>query len=370
VWEGAKNSKTDTIVQGLAGRMCGYHKNLPLIFVPPPSLAELSGKVVKHSEIGRAIYEPAGATLLPRHATNLKKGEVASAAPNGKTACVPLRISWDGTQLEDVLRDPSEKGFYNTLRREGNGLLIRRGLALLEASDRYTREQKDEIRASARTNPTDPRTIHSVRHMVGKMEPATKAVYKQIIDSYASGTAPSCNLRSEGSGITYIIADRAFVGDVNLPGANERHVYVMFYTRAAGLADLTDRHLLSRMPVTTGRSVFSHDLSTFDRPVAAAGAVGIALEDIKTPEKLEARLRDYLTLWRTSSLVVSRSIVAPDSGCFKLSKTHYHYTSDKENDVKRMCARLETDFGLKKKQLDIKFARSGAHTFNLKSISW
>jgi hypothetical protein len=362
VWEGAKNSKTDTIVQGLAGRMCGYHTNTPLIFVPPPSLVELSGKVVKHSEIGRAIYEPAGATLLPRHATNLKKGAVAAAPADGKTACAPLRIEWDGRQIEDLEPGP---GLRRHMNEEALALLRRRGLPLLDASDRYTAAQKAEIRAAAMASPPRP-PLHG-RHYNGSSSDGCTSYYKQVLEGYASGTAPA-ELIDGCPIMTFVIVDSAFAR--KLPGASHRHLYVIFYTRAAGLKDLTDRHLLSRIPTTTDKCVFSHDLSTFDRAVAAAGAVGIALEDIKTPEKLEARLRDYLTLWRTSALVVSRSIVAPDAGCFKLSKTHYHYTSDKENDVKRMCARLETDFGLKKKQLEVKFARSGAHTFNLKSISW
>jgi len=373
VWEGAKNSKTDTIVQGLAGRMCGYHANLPMIFVPPPSLAELSGKVVTHSEIGRAIYEPAGTTLLPRHATNLKKSAVAAAPVDDKTACAPLRIEWDGRQIEDLEPGPGRRRHMN---EEALALLRRRGLALLDASDRYTAAQKAEIRrevdvtvdaeaAAAAAGRPGP-TLHG-RHYDGSSSDGCTSYYKQVLEGYASGTAPA-ELIDGCPIMTFVIVDSAFAR--KLPGSNHRHLYVIFYTRAGGLKDLSDRHLLSRMPATTGKSVFSHDLSTFDRAVAAAGAVGIALEDIKTPEKLEARLHEYLTLWRTSALVVSRSIVAPDAGCFKLSKTHYHYTSDTENDVKRMCARLETEFGLKKKQLDIKFARSAAHTFNLKSISW
>jgi hypothetical protein len=354
VWEGAKASKTDTIVQGLAGRMCGYHTCRPLIFVPASSMETCRDKVLTHSEIERAIYD-GPVTVIPRIATNLKKGVVASAPPHGRTACVPLRLEWDGSQLEDL------SGNLSHLKQEARELL-RRNLHEVAASEHYTDEQKAEICAKA-MNPAT--TLHG-RYMVASSSTSFVSFYKQILDGYKYGTATKEHV-ADFPDITYIIVETGFPG-LRLPGASTRHVYVIFYTESAGQKAAI--HLKSRISETTGKSIFSVDTSRFDRPIAAAGMVGIALEDIKTPAKLEARLRDYMTLWLTSALVVSREITAPDSGCFKLSKSHYHYNSDKDNDVRKICARLEVEFGLTAKQIVIKFARSGAKMFNIKSISW
>ena len=59
VWEGAKNSKTDALVQGLPGRMCGYELGeiKPLLFVPAAALKSHDDKVLKASEMDRAIME-------------------------------------------------------------------------------------------------------------------------------------------------------------------------------------------------------------------------------------------------------------------------------------------------------------------------
>lgn len=355
VWEGAKASKTDTIVQGLAGRMCGYHAESPLIFVQAAFLERIPNKTIKESEIERAFYGP---TMLPRKATNIKKGAVASAPTSGKTACVPLRIEWDGAQLEDLTGD------FNNLKKEARELFLRRGLALLDASEHYTTEQKAEIISAATSTET---TLHG-RHMVSTSSTPYVSFYKQILEGYKAGTASAEGV-TDCPEITYIIVEPGFPG-LALPGASERHVYVLFYTIAKGRLDRSDVDLGSRIPTTTGKSIFSLDTSRFDRPVAAAGAVGISLEDIKVPEKLELRLRDYLTLWQTSALVVSRSIVAPSGGSFNLSKRHYHYKASGDNDVERMCRRLEVEFGLTKNQLDVKYIRSGKDMFNLKSISW
>jgi hypothetical protein len=105
VWEGAKASKTDALVQGLVGRMCGYpfHEesnpsgygdDMPLIFVPQSALTRREDKVLKASELERAIMEYPVA--LPTMGTNLKKGHIAARPGNGTTECPPLRLTWDG----------------------------------------------------------------------------------------------------------------------------------------------------------------------------------------------------------------------------------------------------------------------------------
>jgi hypothetical protein len=370
VWEGAKNSKTDTIVQGLAGRMCGYHKVMPDIFVPPSCLAGLDKKVLTFSDIERAIYDRAplleedeGMPLVvPRHATHLKKGTVAAAPCDDKTACCPLQLAWEGTQLDAVLAE-GPVGRLNSLRRECSALFDRHR-TLLETSNRYTDAQKAEILEALDT--TDYKK-HSVRHMDATSAPAAVSFYKQILEAHKNGTAQA-ELVADCPAITYIVAEAGFLG-LTLPGANKKYVFVLFYTKAKGLADRSAVNLLSRVPKTDGKSIFSHDTSSFDKPVAAAGAVGIALEDIKVPGKMEARLRDYLVLQQTSALVVSREIVAAGGGCFKLSKTQYHFASKLDNGVEQICTRLQIEFGLK--AINVKYGRTdGAKDFNVKSISW
>ena len=70
VWEGANKSKTDVLVQGLVGRMCGYvfGTEKPTLYVPVTALVP--------DELGLVL-----AGDLPKTATNLR----ASAVTNGKS---------------------------------------------------------------------------------------------------------------------------------------------------------------------------------------------------------------------------------------------------------------------------------------------
>jgi len=70
VWEGASKSKTDALVQGLVGRMCGYQfgEQKPTLYVPVTALVP--------DELGLVLYGD-----LPKTATNLR----ASATTNGKS---------------------------------------------------------------------------------------------------------------------------------------------------------------------------------------------------------------------------------------------------------------------------------------------
>jgi hypothetical protein len=70
VWEGANKSKTDVLVQGLVGRMCGYAfgAEKPMLYVPVTALIP--------DELGQVLCGD-----LPKTATNLR----ASATTNGKS---------------------------------------------------------------------------------------------------------------------------------------------------------------------------------------------------------------------------------------------------------------------------------------------
>jgi hypothetical protein len=88
VWETSKAANTDTIVQSLFGRMCGYKGDgvydvpcgeKPLIFVPGRVLErQESNKIVVHSDLERYCdrSESGEVKLLPRFGTNIIPGRV------------------------------------------------------------------------------------------------------------------------------------------------------------------------------------------------------------------------------------------------------------------------------------------------------
>jgi len=357
-WEGSKKSNTDVLVQGLPGRMCGYYPKrngftrIPLIFVPGSALKTMDGCVVEHSEIERAIelYKTSG-KIIPRQVTTLKKSHVAQAPDDGKTQCSPLRLTWDGTQLEDLA------GRANHLKDEARELL-RRNLPLVMASDRYTSEQKAEICANAMSNDI---TLHG-RHYTGASSSASHSQYKQILEAYTNGTTPS-ELISDCPEITYIITEPGFSG-LRESGASYRHVYVVFFTKSPG--KFPQIHLQSRIPKTTGKSIYTVDPISVDRKIVAMGGVGFDETSIDTPNGFETSMRNYLTLWRSSPFVVLRSIQGMAKE-FSFSKTTFHWVSFSDNDVKHICKRLGLEFNI---TITPTWINGTPGSFCVKTISW
>jgi len=71
-FETAKKSRTDTVLQGLLGRVCGYSANSENIDV------YLSDKIQKTGELERYIQMTNGLAIIPKRATNLKGTGVVS----------------------------------------------------------------------------------------------------------------------------------------------------------------------------------------------------------------------------------------------------------------------------------------------------
>jgi hypothetical protein len=354
VWEGAKTSKTDSLVQGLAGRMCGYDfgEDKPIIFLPPSSLKRHDDKVIKASEIERALM--GFPVVLPQLGMNLKKGHLANAAANGKTQCSPLRLTWDAADEDEWTPETANDGLVTGERcRE---LLIKNSHLITAAP--FSNYQKEEITAFIATATPYTRTLSN-----DKSE-TFKKYFGAVIEACSAKTAVAEHV-TEFPQMTFFITKDACV-----PHANKRHIYVIFYTDSTGgPAGLMNVDLKSRIPVTNQKSVFSTHASQFDTPIAAGGVVGIDEAKIKSPQLLEGALRTYLRLYKDSAvsgLVVARCIQSVDER-FKLSKATFAWASPKSNSVEVVCASLSREFSVK---LKVSYVRGGGDHFNVKKIEW
>jgi hypothetical protein len=374
VWEGAKTSKTDALVQGLAGRMCGYPFSAmnpygygdekPFIFLPPNSLKRNENKVIKASEIERAIMP----FVLPTLGTNLKKGHIAAAATNGKTQCPPLRLTWDAADddwtFTKKFEEANRTGATRSVIQERCYALLLKNLDAIRSSSNYSVMQKTEILESIVPSGYDRARL---RHLRSDANGDSQVSYfKQLREATESGTAVAEHI-GDCDPLNFIITYEGY----KAPHANHRHLYVIFYTNATNGAapSLMAVNLKSRIPETNHKSVFSIHSMHFDTTPVAGGVVGFDESKIKTPRLLEDSLRGYLVLHRgsaTSGLVVARCIQSV-SERFKLSKGAFHYTSPKQNDVEVICGTLSREFGVK---LKVCYTRSAADYFNIKKIEW
>lgn len=355
VWEGAKISNTDALVQGLPGRMCGYNEGmaLPTLFVPPSALERKEKKVIKASEIERAILTP---DLLPTKATNIKKPHVANKAENGKTQCPTIKMTLDRDDYEYLMMAAKTDAH----RAENcQGIFVRK-LDLIRKNPLLTPEQKAEILDFAQT------ARPHVRNLKGDSQ---LTYFKELHAAFENGTSPAEHI-ADCPQMTFFVLYDGYEG-LNIPGVSKLNVYVVLYTQASsGTLKIKTAHLLSRIPKTNGKSIFGLSDSKTAVPLVAGGVSGLSEESLKSPENLEKGLRNYLNHWKTSELVVAREIQSA-SERFRLAKKAFNYVKgSKNNDVQAICARLSAEYGIK---MNIKYGRSSSDVnghFNIKSISW
>ena len=345
VWEGAKNSKTDALVQGLPGRMCGYEfgEIKPLLFVPAAALKSHDDKVLKASEMARASMGP---IVMPLKGTNLKKTKMSNAST--KQRLTPLRLQWP---TEDRGDDEANRGEY--CRR-----ILRENKKLIQDHASYTPQQKAEILGFLETA-----TPH-INTMDATTSDAYIGFFKNVLEAHRNGTSIP---HSHEDQMTFVVIKKNCKKALAIPGANANQFFVIFHTEAkSGVESIMSVDLKARIPQTTGKSIFSlHDCQTA-KPLAAGGVVGFDESKLKTPALLEKAIRDYMNLWKSSSLTAARCIQS-NKDRFRLNKRAFNWTAPKKNDVETICSKLGKEFAIK---IKIEYTRSGDDTFNVKTISW
>ena len=350
VWEGAKNSKTDALVQGLPGRMCGYEFDgdfRPLIFVPPSSLARKEGKMVKASEIERAIMAPE--MTVPTKGTNLKGGRNPNASKSDKTVLTPLRLEWPTVEQWGDEAEPKQAALR----------ILRANVELIRNHPTYTDEQKMEILGFLNTATPHVANVEKSEHII--------PFYKNVLDAYSNGTIVPHSQEDE---MTFVLIHKGSVG-LRIPGANIRHFFVIFYTKAnSGGGSLAFAPLEARIPKTTGDSIFSLPLNPGYAPPAAGGGLFFKTDHLKSKAKFEAGMRNFLDIWKAQSemedgLEVSNKIVTHQDN-FRISTRAFPGGKD---EVQALCSEIGAEYGIVPVVKGRK-GRVGKGYFNLAEISW
>lgn len=366
VWEGANTSKTDSLVQGLPGRMCGYKEmfgdSKPLIFMPPSALKSNEKSVLKASEIDRAIIEYP--FMIPTKATNLKRPRVANVADNGKTQCVPLRLVIDGDDDDYSFTDKFETKYEtgegrSSIQNLCHKLLLN-NLDLVKNSSNYSDKQKAEIIEKIVNAPFSK---SAMRYFHGGRSLSHFAYFENVLEGYENNTSPTHHVSKHGP-LNFLVTFRGS----KAVGANHRYIYVIFYTDAGNdvKPGVLAVNLNARISHPNGKSIFENSDLLTDKPIVAGGVVGFDETNLENPLALETAIRDYLIMWKTSTLTVSRCIQSSNDR-FTLSKKKFHWESSSKNDVKEIIKRLNVEFGIK---LIDKYKRGSKTHFNLNTITW
>lgn len=364
VWEGAATSKTDSLVQGLLGRMCGYEfgEEKPMIFVPSSALKEYENKVVTVSELGRAMM---GQMVLPTKGTNLKKPHVANRAAHGRTQCPPLRLRWPSGDYDEwtpMTAHRFEEVTGNDIGEVCKGFLLENRVVIDECTY-LSDEQKAEIQGFISTATPHKRRLSS-RPMLDKKpsSAASKSYFRAVIEGFQTQTAVAENVTASPQMTFFVTHDQAGV-----EGADPQDLYVIFHTEARGLG-MEHTHLNSRIPMASEDCIFTLAKDHMDTPIVAVGFMCFKESALKGPAELESAMTEYLNHCGMPGehIIVSKNITF-DGKALRMDKKKFAYVSSTDNEVTRICDRLSRTRGLK---IETKFSRCGADHFNLLKITW
>jgi hypothetical protein len=365
VWEDSKNPNTDTVIQSLFGRMCGYRgagptehgDTLPLIFMSQKLIEEAQNQLIRAPSIMRHVMMP---QLMPLRGTNCRpeRGSSARASETGRNPCVPLLLK--ATHMEEGLVE----GLRNySRRREDQSIMCRvladylaaNDCALIREHEGLDASQKEEIIAHLQQ---EGRELHyrGFRAPREHANPQAANNYKVFFDILAAAVdTQTCPAeRQEGDPlITFCIVHEGFRHELNpQPG----DTFVFFNTAARGAAWLSRQAIKLRVPVTSGKEMFRVRLE--EEVVAAGVATGVTVcmrERIQRDSTFfRQQLRSILRFQQEQEelgedgLLVNPILQGFGSNgrpIFTLNKEAFHYRSAEDNDLVHILAELGAEFG-------------------------
>ena len=291
VWEGSASTKTDTAIQSLWGRMCGYDvRDPPLIFLPPKLLKRADpSKVVWSSEVERAlgiIVDHDGETegeILPRMAANLKPSTIQNRARNRSRGevypCVPIRMQIRRGTAEFVhLHDNAHNS------AEVKALCFRMLMDrhdLIDRNQNLTDEQRLEIQTRLAAMESDD--AH-VRHYQGT---SNQNQHRSHVEAYRTDTAAHEHI-SDFPFLTFCVTFNGYQPCEDTK-ATAGDVYVIFYTDAKGRWEHAD--LASRIACPTDNTYFGPMAIDAMPPCVAAAGFGFSPLILHDPAAFEQQFK-------------------------------------------------------------------------------
>ena len=249
VLETAKDSRTDTVLQGLLGRACGYSEGSDSIVV------YLHKKIISSGEIDRYIdmidnFVMTGIIgVIPKKGNNLSEVKVTLNEP-----IVPMKIIRDRsistTNDRSKILDDLYHAFNNNVRISNGNL------------PEIYEEVREKVISAYNTD------ISKLKVCYLDVAKKTRGVDKanKLVEAYTQNQTlllgSGCGIDSEGLEIN-IWAPR------NIPGLNTEEFYITAHVKKAE----DENNLITH---TTGREVFAHRLED-DTEISGNGAFSIML---------------------------------------------------------------------------------------------
>ena len=244
--ETARNSKTDTVLQGLLGRVCGYAEGSELIDVYLHQKIINSGEIDRYIEMIEGIRTRGVICVIPSKAKNIAPGRFSKNEP-----IVPIRITRDRTRFptndrSHVIADVID-AFTNGVRLDNKN------------SDRVLDEVRCKLMAAFRQDKS--------RIKVGYLEEGKKTRNEILASKLQSAfQRGEPEMFGSGCGIDFQGLEINIWFPKSITGFSTEE----FYVTAHVVKECLD---VDMVPTTTKREVFAHRLEDSTEVVANGGFV-------------------------------------------------------------------------------------------------
>jgi len=248
VIETAKMSKTDTVLQSLLGRVCGYSEGSDKVMV------YLSEKIVRSGEIDRYIemWENPGVTVIPTNACNMTTKKVTPMIP-----IIPIRIEID-------------RNIYPTNDRECLLRCLKDNFESRNVLNRNSERALEEVRTKVIISDKKYLNGHYVdgkkEHQVVRFGEVSAAYESRVARDFGSAGG----IDSEGKEIKFWVPKKS---------ATMFNLNVMYVTAHVKREDMQN----FKIPTTTGREAFSgvsEEVEGEVIPIPVVDAVAVQVDDI------------------------------------------------------------------------------------------
>jgi hypothetical protein len=260
-FESSRSPKTDTLVQGLLGRVCGYSENSENIDV------YISDKIQKNGELERFVQLYKDGTSVPKKGRNIK-------GDNGVSNRIPVSLMKIDRRLTSVAHYGDNSHLDEDVRAAFN-------------ENKVENKNDSELFAKIAEIVDNPETEFSI-HVLDKKNKTYKNMPREIKESFENGT-PFRGVNGCGFKSSNPLQVNLWVVE-NAEGLRKGDVYVDCY-----VPDLNPRNA---MPSTTKREVFAHKLED-ESTLIANGSFSINLRP-ETSESVADMFDDLSYLVRVS----------------------------------------------------------------------
>jgi len=357
IWETSSKAKTDTIIQSLFGRMCGYDvpENKPRIFIPGRLLKHDVDGVVSESDLMRSFRKDVNPKdkdqmmILPRYASHIMPGHIAKRAMRNGTEvfqCAPIRFMLDDDAIELIdphARRQSLSQCFDKLKKDMIPLIL--------LNSDLKRDQKTEICEWIRDHDADKCYVRNFS------ERTNEGYHKSVVEGYKNRTAASEHT-SNHEFLTFCITHE----DCNpSTETNPVHgqIYAIFYTRARGHERVINKP--SRVGMHSGRTHFS--IPGVSGP--AGSAYGFSPEGMCDAKLFERELDAFISYGLKGVGIFGRRFVAFHTECIELPANAFGLHLERLTRISENFARKGIVIRYEKRQAD---TVHGKHLLNY--IEW